>query len=854
MSYGYNSRTAFSKAVTDINDEAAMLLDRLNGERQNEDQKTRPIIFVSHSLGGIVVKKALILAHERSRHYLDLLNSVRGLVFFGVPHRGSDIAYWGTFAANLLKVTQLGFGTNNSFVEALRRNSATFADISRQFIERGANLPIRTFFETEKLLNELIVDNDSARLNLPNEIAVGVVGANHKSICKFRRADNQKYSPVWRAVKNLVDSALVESIALSANSSDQISPSRESCFSVPFERDLKFIGREDIIAEIDKRLEVQRRVALAGIGGVGKSQIAIEYCYRFRDQYPESHVFWIHASTVSRMDQGYKDIARKLRMPGWNAQNVDRFQLVSEYLNDEVHGPWLLVLDNADDLETFFSAKSDLSSVGSKQTAPLVNYLPRSSNGSTLITTRDKRVGERLANREKAIVVLPMAVLEAEGLLWSKVGQEGSLDKAKASELLEVLGYLPLAITQAAAYISENNTTIEEYLEAFSAEDSEMQDLLSEDLPDLRRDFESQTSVVRTWKVSFDQIREQKPRAAEILSLMACFDRQGIPKALLHRDGERGNEFTTALGALQAFSLVAVEKGGTSFEIHRLAKVSTQRWLELQGETTKWREEALKVLTAAFPSADYSTWVTCEVLSPRVQTVTRYAFTSDLSLLQRAQLLYRMSSYDHTQGRYNLAYERGLDSLSTREKMLGPEHPDTLNGMNIVAVALDSQGKYKAAEEMHRQALELRRKVLGPEHPGTLTSMNDLAGVLSNQGKYKAAEEMHRQALELREKALGPEHPYILVSVNNLAIVLGSQGKFEEAEEMHRQALELKEKMLSPEHPSTLTSMRNLAGVLDRLGKFKEAEEMLRRVLQLTEKVLGPEHPDTVGIESFRLS
>ncbi|KAI9769307.1 MAG: hypothetical protein M1839_003758 [Geoglossum umbratile] len=116
----------------------------------------------------------------------------------------------------------------------------------------------------------------------------------------------------------------------------------------------------------------------------------------------------------------------------------------------------------------------------------------------------DKPVKERLAKREKAIVVLPMAVLQAEGLLWPKVCQEGSLDKAKASGLLKVLGYLPLAITQAAAYISENNTTIEGYLEAFYAEDSEMQGLLSEDLPDLKREVESQNSVVRTWKVSFD--------------------------------------------------------------------------------------------------------------------------------------------------------------------------------------------------------------------------------------------------------------------------------------------------------------------------------------------------------------
>ena len=98
----------------------------------------------------------MILAHERLSHYASLLSNVRGLVFFGVPHRGSDVAYWGAFAANLLKIMQLGFGTNTRSVKDLERNSATFANISQQFIERGANLPIRTFYETEKLLNQVV--------------------------------------------------------------------------------------------------------------------------------------------------------------------------------------------------------------------------------------------------------------------------------------------------------------------------------------------------------------------------------------------------------------------------------------------------------------------------------------------------------------------------------------------------------------------------------------------------------------------------------------------------------------------------------------------------------------------------
>jgi hypothetical protein len=136
-----------------------------------------------------------------------------------------------------------------------------------------------------------------------------------------------------------------------------------------------------------------------------------------------------------------------------------------------------------------------------------------------------------------------------------------------------------------AAYISENDIPLEEYLEVFCVGNSEIQDLLSEDLRDHGRDFESQSSIIRTWKVLLDQIRKQKQRAAEILSLIAVLDRQGIPRMLLRRDGEREVEFTTAIGTLKAFSLVTAEKGGASFEIARLVQVSTQKWLDLQGET-----------------------------------------------------------------------------------------------------------------------------------------------------------------------------------------------------------------------------------------------------------------------------
>ncbi|KAL9609828.1 MAG: hypothetical protein Q9167_005433 [Letrouitia subvulpina] len=210
LSFGYDSRTAFTKAVIDIGDVADMLLNRVAGKRESEQEKSRPLIFISHSLGGIVVKKAITRAYERSSLYRVLLQRVYGVVFMGVPHRGADLAFWGSFAANVLQLGQLGLGTNPKFMEALTRHSPTFADISEQFVERAVSLSIYTFFETERLGNQVIVDKGSAVLNLANENAVGLPETNHRTICKFERVDNQRYLPVWHAIRKLCQSALRE--------------------------------------------------------------------------------------------------------------------------------------------------------------------------------------------------------------------------------------------------------------------------------------------------------------------------------------------------------------------------------------------------------------------------------------------------------------------------------------------------------------------------------------------------------------------------------------------------------------------------------------------------------------------
>ena len=625
---------------------------------------------------------------------------------------------------------------------------------------------------------------------------------------------------------------------------------------------------------------------------VRKSQIAIEYAYRFQQSHPQSHVFWVYAASYTTFLQAYHDIARSLKLPGCDEPGTRPCEAVSKWLTEEDHS-WLMILDNADDAKLFFPSvgSNSLPATVMQTQRPLSNYLPGilNSQKSLLVTTRSKNVGQDLAHGKLCAEVPPLSSKEAVKLLQLKVkGAVGSFDKHNAERLLDVLGCSPLAITQAAAFMVRNQMTIQCYLEDLERDKQNLADYLSEELQDPRRPLGPPNSVFRTWKLSFDQILEQEPQSAKLLSLMAMLDPQRIPEKLLRRAAERDVDFRTAIGTLNGFSLINQEIGGETYTIHPLVQASVHYWLEQKSQKADCAGEALQLLAKEFPDGfKHEHKETCESMLAHAQAVLCHECTSENDMIKRATLLYKVACFDRKQGRYMSAYQAILESynifqeregdvasdtltclhilasllryqgkyteaeeMSRRalegfQKVFGVEHPDTLLGVNDLALVLYNQGKYKEAEEMHRRVLEGRKKVLGAEHPDTLASVNNLAVVLEKQGKYKEAEEMHRRALEKQEKVLGVEHPYTLNNVNNLAMVVMKQGKYKEAEEMHRRALEGSEKVLGAEHPDILISLNNMALVLEKQGRYKEAEEMYRRALRGREKLLGVEHPST---------
>ncbi|KAJ5359549.1 uncharacterized protein N7496_011962 [Penicillium cataractarum] len=628
-------------------------------------------------------------------------------------------------------------------------------------------------------------------------------------------------------------------------------------FMVPFQRDPKFLERQSIMENIRSKFEKSRRLALAGLGGVGKSQIAIEYCYRFREEHPDAHVFWIYAGSPVRFEQGYQEIARRLALPGWDSHKVDILELVHEWLSDERNGEWLMIVDNADDATVFFGNKLSNNAQDRKNSKPLVRYLPQSSTGYIIFTTRDKRAGERLSGREKPIEILPMNAADSLDLLRGRIPEDEWSDD-DAIKLVEELAYLPLAITQAAAFISENCLTVSEYLELLATGEEDLKDLLSEDLEDLRRDLDTENSVIRTWKLSFDQISREKARAAQILSLMAVLDHHRAPRMLLRKEGETEVGFRTALGALQAFSLISAEKDkDAAVRMHRLVALSTKKWLELTGMLRHWQAEALRVLSVKFPGRDsylYENWPVLEALTPHAQLVFSYTFSTAADLLECAKLLDFAALYDLTNGKYGEAYEKCLKSLDIRENLLPADHPLTLDSAQTLGETLLHLGELASARSMLQKAVAGREKSLGDLHPDTLESVSDLTITLLELNELAAAEENALRALKGREEVLGEDHPDTFVSLNILSMLRQCQGDLDSAKETCEKVLHWRTTSLGPENPHTIMTLNNLAVLQYRQGEHDLAKQTLKTVLAGEERFLGAEEGYDIQVSLSNLA
>ena len=560
--------------------------------------------------------------------------------------------------------------------------------------------------------------------------------------------------------------------------------------------------------------------------------------------HPETHVFWVHAGSVGRFDQAYKSIARRCQISGWDRSGENTLQLVYEWLSDERNGSWLMVIDNADDKSVFSNqAQEDASQKagGDDDALNLLSYLPQTANGSILITSRNRDAAYRLLSSDENIIDVPLMDAElAVSLLLKKLPDcKGSLDDR--FQLVEFLDQLPLAITQASAYITRKRISISDYIR-YGHDNTA---ILLEDLGDMRRDPTMKNSVILTWHISFNQIREENQSAAKLLSLMSVLERQDIPRFLVR--GELNDlSFDNAIALLLDFSLISQVESRKAYGMHRLVQIATRTWLEKHNEKGLWEGIAVTMLAQVFPSSSIETRETCASLLPHTNVLAEYKYTSTEYKLQLANLLSNRAWYLYQEGKDYLAKEDAQRVLDLRLELLTRENILVSYAMKDMASILDSLGDALAAESTYREALGITSK-LGIDGFDVQGIWMNLGECLRGQHKYEEAMEIFQSVFDFRKKRLGTRDSRTLHAMGPLARTLYYQKKFDEAQKLCQQRLDILLEMKGENHPDTIECMGVfMPEILNGLGKFESAEKLSRHASELANKVYGPDHPSTL--------
>jgi tetratricopeptide (TPR) repeat protein len=577
-----------------------------------------------------------------------------------------------------------------------------------------------------------------------------------------------------------------------------------------------FVGRGDELAELEEALVGGAGVITTGLGGVGKSTLAHRFAEVHRDRY--NPIWWINAEDPAEIEAGLAGLARRLYpvltlIPDPEAADWGRAWLSG-------HTGWLVVLDNATD---------------PAHVADLAN----AARGGRFVVTSRLTVGwEHLA---KAVPLGVLTSQQARDLLALAAGKKELL--SGVAELCDALGYLPLAVRLAAAYMRENGVTAATYLSRLTERDGAVLRWTS-------ATGDPKRTIARIWLVSLRGITERHGALAlELLRVLAWLAPTDIPVSLLYRLPNRSaGEIDEALGRLAAYALITREDDAVA--VHRMVQAAARHAATAEPAETQAietaRESAVTVLLDAIPDfRDPAGWPTWRRLMPHIDALTAHSGPGidDHATLA---LVGHEASYLKEQGQTTRAIQLFEQTLAHHERILGPNHPNTLISRDNLASAYRAAGDLGRAIPLHEQTLAESERILGPDHSDTLISRNNLASAYRAAGDLDRAIPLYEQALTESERVLGPNHSDTLISRNNLADAYRAAGDLGRAIPLHEQTLTDRERILGPNHPSTLISRNNLANAYYAAGDLGRAIPLHEQTLTDRERILGPNHPDTL--------
>jgi hypothetical protein len=581
-------------------------------------------------------------------------------------------------------------------------------------------------------------------------------------------------------------------------------------------------GRQDLLAELDTRLTGSdgsgpRTVALCGLGGAGKTSVALEYAHR---HLAEVGVAWLFpAGNPTVLAAEFTELAGQLGA----RDDADTRDAVAS-----VHGTlaafpaeWLLIFDNAPDR------------------AAVQRFLPPAGRGRVLVTSRNPNWPPGQA--------LDVPVLDTEVAADFLVKRTGDADRQAALDLAGELGGLPLALEQAAAYIQASDDSVAGYLALFRQRRPEM---LARGEP---TGYDS--TVAATWSLAFTQLGQSAPAAAGLLRLLACCAPDAVPlyvllqlrPGLTEQLGDQvapvlvpllGDELAVkdATVALRRYSLMT-SSGDGLVSVHRLVQAVTLDQMSAD-LARQWHQAAAALIEAAIPANTDppQTWPVSAALLPHAQ----------VALADYSDGMGRLANYLGARGSYTAALELQQRIVDSRERSLGAEHPDTLAARAKLAYFTGVSGDAAGARDQSMTLLPVIERVLGAEHADTLAVRDNLAYWTGVAGDAAGARDQFAALVPVHEQVYGPDHRETLAVRGNLARWTGAAGDAAGARDQFAALVPVFERVLGAENRDTLTSRGELARLTGEAGDQARARDLLAALLPISERVLGPEHPENL--------
>jgi tetratricopeptide (TPR) repeat protein len=588
-----------------------------------------------------------------------------------------------------------------------------------------------------------------------------------------------------------------------------------------------FTGRDEQLAALHEQLTGQGAAtlvptaALYGIGGVGKTQLALAYAQRYRADYQLG--WWVPAETELGMVTALADLGVALGLPG----ELPPAELAAG-ARDGLGGRsgWLLIFDNAPD------------------PAAVAEYLPGAGGGHVLVTSRDS-AWQGIADP------VPVDLLPQQAAVGLLLRRSGDPDELSAARLAEALGRLPLALEQAAAYAATARLALARYLELFEERRAE---LLA-----LGKPLAYHGTVDASFTLAVDQLRAADPAAGQLLELCALLAPDEIPVPLLLSEPQllpqplataaadslqRGE----AVGVLYRQGLLTRDTADTA-RVHRLVQAVTFAHL---GETDRQQRtiDAIELLAGLFPSEsrEPDRWPRCSQLLAHGQAVIDHARALSLSSAVLSRLLTSIGIYLRGRGLdVRRARELHEQALAMRKRLYDGDHPSVAASLTTLSIDLHVQGEYQQAREVDEQALAMYQRLHGGDHPNVATSLSNLASDLYVLGEYGRAREFFEQALAMRQRLYGGDHASVATSLSNLAIDLRRAGEHQRAGELFQQALAMHQRLYDGDHPSVAASLNNLAIHLRRAGEYGRARELFQQALAMYQRLYDGDHPSVAA-------